>query len=457
MLKISHNQVDSNIDKSQYKAFKAIGKQPSKQITRVLQVAFVVSIAIMFLPWTQNIRAKGYLTAFRPDKRPQTLQSAIPGRIEKWYVQEGDFVQKGDTILHISEIKEEYFDSLLVQRTAGQVEAKQEAIVSYRDKSEALRKQIDALDQTRRNKIEQAKNYLIQAKLKVQTDSIEIDAARTRLQVATDQFERVKSLYQQGLTPLNEFEARNMRFQEAQARWVAAQNNLLASRNNVINAEVELVTLENEYQEKMAKARSDLYSALSMLYAGEGDLNKLSNQLSNYAFRSGLYWVLAPQDGYITRAAKTGIGELIKEGEEIVSIMPGNIDLAVEMYIRPIDLPLVRPGNKVRFLFDGWPAVVFSGWPNMSFGTFGGKVAIIDNFANDEGMYRMLVVPDPQDTPWPEALRVGSGAQGIALLQDVPLWYEFWRQLNGFPPDYYITENFQKAVKGTSTKEKSSK
>jgi hypothetical protein len=64
-------------------------------------------------------------------------------------------------------------------------------------------------------------------------------------------------------------------------------------------------------------------------------------------------------------------------------------------------------------------------------------VVVIDNFANDKGMYRMLVVPDPNDIPWPEALRVGSGAQGIALLRNVPLWYELWRQLNGFPPDYY--------------------
>ncbi len=438
MLKISRDQIEQMVDKTKFKTFKVIGEQPAKQITRVLQIAFIISLAVMFLPWTQNIRAKGYLTAFRPDKRPQSLQSQIPGRIERWYVQEGDYVQKGDTILHITEIKEEYFDSLLVDRTQGQVEAKEDAIASYKQKVDALRNQINALDQTRMNKIAQAKNYLIQAKLKVQTDSIEIDAARTRLQVATDQFERVKSLYNQGLTPLNEFEARNMRYQEAQARWVAAQNNLLASRNNVLNAEVELVTLEN---------------SLTMLYAAEGDVNKLRNQLSNYVFRSGLYWVLAPQDGYITRAAKTGIGEVIKEGEEIVSIMPGNIELAVEMYIRPIDLPLIRPGNKVRFLFDGWPAVIFSGWPNLSFGTFGGVVAVIDNFANEEGMYRVLVLPDPNDTGWPEALRVGSGAQGIALLQNVPIWYEFWRQLNGFPPDYYATSSYGKKDESKNGKE----
>jgi len=51
-----------------------------------------------------------------------------------------------------------------------------------------------------------------------------------------------------------------------------------------------------------------------------------------------------------------------------------------------------------------------------------------------------LVAPDPEDEAWPDALRVGSGANGFALLKDVPIWYELWRRLNGFPPDYYINE-----------------
>lgn len=437
MLKISEHTIGDDVHTEKHKAFKIMGSAPGQKIGRVLLVAFVVSIIILFLPWTQNIRAKGYLTALRPDKRPQSLHSVIAGRIERWYVQEGDFVHKGDTILHISEVKEAYFDTLLVGRTQAQVVAKREAIASYQQKVEALENQIEALDRTRKNKLYQAENYLLQARLKVKTDSIEIDAASTRLQVARDQFERAKTLLAQGLQPLNEFEARNMRYQEAQARMVAAENKLLESKNMVLNAEMELMTLENEFQEKLAKSRSDMFSSLTLLYEAEGEVNKLENMLSNYQFRNDLYWILAPQDGYITKATKTGLGEMIKEGEEIITIMPGDIEVAVEMYIRPIDLPLIRPGNKVRFLFDGWPAVVFSGWPQLSFGTFGGKVVVIDNFANAEGMYRMLVVPDPNDTAWPEALRVGSGAQGIALLREVPIWYEVWRQLNGFPPDYY--------------------
>ena len=53
-------------------------------------------------------------------------------------MQEGDYVQKGDTILHISEIKNEYFDPRLVERTGMQIEAKEMAVTSYGEKLKSL-------------------------------------------------------------------------------------------------------------------------------------------------------------------------------------------------------------------------------------------------------------------------------------------------------------------------------
>ncbi|MFM2011139.1 MAG: hypothetical protein RLZZ479_1530 [Bacteroidota bacterium] len=93
-----------------------------------------------------------------------------------------------------------------------------------------------------------------------------------------------------------------------------------------------------------------------------------------------MYYVLAPQDGIVTKVLSSGIGETIKDGQEIATVMPSVYDLVVAMYIRPMDYPLLKKGQKVRMQFDGWPAIVFSGWPNNSYGTFGGTVFAIDNF-----------------------------------------------------------------------------
>ena len=107
------------------------------------------------------------------------------------------------------------------------------------------------------------------------------------------------------------------------------------------------------------------------------------------------------------------------------------------MFVRPVDLPLLARGQKVRLLFDGFPAIVFSGWPEASYGTFGGEVAAIENSLSSNGSYRVLIKEDTSDKQWPNQLMMGTGAQGIALLKNVPIWYELWRNINGFPPEYY--------------------
>ena len=93
---------------------------------------------------------------------------------------------------------------------------------------------------------------------------------------------------------------------------------------------------------------------------------------------------------------------------------------------------------------------LFSGWPEMSYGTFGGEIVAIENFISDNGKFRVLIAPDPEEEKWPSQVRVGSGAQTIALLNTVPVWFEIWRVLNGFPPDDYKTS--QKSSKETKEK-----
>ena len=164
----------------------------------------------------------------------------------------------------------------------------------------------------------------------------------------------------------------------------------------------------------------------------------MKNQLANYELRQEFYYVMAPRDGYITQAIQAGIGENIKENTPIITIVPQKWKKAVEVYVDPMDLPLIKRGNQMMFLFDGWPSIVFSGWPQLSYGTFLGKVQAIDYNISKNGKYRILV-EESDSKPWPDEVRIGSGARGVALLNSVPVWYELWRQLNGFPPDYYTS------------------
>lgn len=443
MLNISKKPI-KEFDFSAYRSGATIfDRSYFKGVNRFLGVFSVVIVIMLFLPWTQNLNGKGYVTTLQPDKRPQTIQSPIPGKIDKWFVREGDVVQKGDTILKISEIKSEYFDPELVSRTQQQLVAKQQAVTAYAQKVTALENQLIALEQERKLKLQQAKNKLQQSILYVQSDSIKYQAAKTDQNIAQIRLAREESLFKEGLKSLRELESKRLIFQQAQAKYIGAENTYRNAKNEVEFVRLEVARLNASFADKAAKIRSDLATATSSQFEAQGSVAKLQNILSNYRARVALQYVTAAQSGYVNKALKAGIGETFKAGEKLLSIMPNNYQMAVETYIRPIDIPLIKVGEKARVEFDGWPAIVFSGWPSVSYGTYGAKVVAIENYISENDLYRVLLIPDPDDHPWPKEVRIGSGARTIALLNEVPVWYELWRQLNGFPPDYYKIDAFE--------------
>lgn len=438
MLNISRVRVHDVITSRNYSSFKLLDEKSNpNRLIRIFSFSILLGIAALFLPWTQNIRAGGYVTSLNPYNRPQTVQALIGGRIEKWYVNEGDIVKAGDTIIRISEVKEEYLDPDILSNTGNQIEAKSQASGAYSMKAESLRDQLDALEKTRDIKLKQNEIKLQQNRLYFQSDSLELEAAKIKLQNAGNQLNRLKTLYDKGVRPLVDVENKNFELQEAQAKVTSLTNKLDALDNDrrIIQAEISSIT--NEYRDKIAKARSELMTALSSKYNTDADVNKLQSQFNAYTQRQENYYIKSPIDGVINSALQSGIGEIISNGERVVNIVPSDYTLAVEMFIDPVDVPLLDVGEKVRILFDGWPAIVFSGWPNTSYGTFGGKVYMIENNISDNGKYRVLVEPDEEEQPWPAELRIGGGANTITLLNDVKVGYELWRQLNGFPPDYY--------------------
>lgn len=420
------------------KSFQTIYRVNSKSTVRNWTYGVCFSfLLVVFLPWTQNIRARGSVTTLRQEQRPQELNSIIGGRIVKWYVKEGDFVKRGDTIAQLAEIKDAYLDPQLLDRTQEQLEAKQASIEFYQNKVTATDAQAAALRSALQLKLQQNENKIRQLQLKILADSMEMIAGRNEFSIAQEQYSRAQVMRDSGLLSLVQLEQRNQSFQNALAKKMSAEIKFTNTKTDMVNAQIELAGAQQEYLEKISKAQSDRASAQSDQAASQAEVAKLSNQFENYKIRSGMYFLIAPQDGQVVQAKKSGINEIVKEGEMLVEIVPRDIQYAVEMFVRPVDLPLLAIGQKVRFMFDGYPAIVFSGWPAASYGTFGGKVVAIESSVSNNGSFRVLVGEDPEDRVWPATLKLGTGALGIALLKDVPIWYELWRNINGFPPDYY--------------------
>jgi len=410
-------------------------------------ICMLVFVIFLFLPWTQNIRAKGTVTTLYQDQRPQQVNTIIGGRVMKWHIKEGDYVKAGDTLIQLTEVKVDYLDPNLLQRTQEQLAGKQQSVEYYKSKVGVADQQIGAINSGLQLKLNQLLNKLNQLQLKVEADSAEAAAANNDLVIGNKQFNRQKAMFDSGLVSLTQLEIRNQQFQNAQAKKISAENKLANSKQDLTITRIEMNALQQENIEKVTKAQGEQFQSLTQIASGQADIAKLENQYASYSIRNGMYYVLASQSGQVIKAQKAGIGEFVKEGEMIAEIVPDKIQYAVEMYVQPLDLPLLAIKQKVRFLFDGFPAIVFSGWPKASSGTFGGEIVAIESNLSVNGKFRVLVKEDATEKPWPKELKMGVGAQGITLLKDVPVWYELWRNINGFPPDYYNKEEIKQKEK----------
>jgi len=168
--------------------------------------------------------------------------------------------------------------------------------------------------------------------------------------------------------------------------------------------------------------------------AAQAALNRADVNLS----RQSVQIVRAPRDGFIQSLNAGDAATYINAGDVLATFVPETSERVVEIFIDGRDVALVKRGDKARIQFEGWPAVQFSGWPSVAVGTFGGIVVAVDQSAQPNGRFRVLIAEDKTDPhPWPEErfVRFGAKAQAWVLLETVPVGYEVWRQLNNFPPE----------------------
>ncbi|MCU0375006.1 MAG: HlyD family secretion protein [Chitinophagaceae bacterium] len=410
-------------------------------VNRLIYLILFIFLIFLFLPWTQNIRAKGFVTTLYQDQRPQQVVSQIPGKILKWYVKEGDLVKAGDTILLLGEVKDDYLDPNIINRTQEQISQNQNKVEFYSGKVQTSEQQIGNLESQRDLKMQSLRNKREQIERKIEAKQAELNAAKVDLQQSREQIDRARIMLEQEAISKFDFERRNATFQKAQAAFTDKQNELDNLKQDLILNRLDIDNTTQEYSEKIAKAQGDIFTSNSEMAAAREKVADLSIKRQNLSSRSQYYYLTAPQDGQVIQAKKAGINEIVKEGEMVVEIVPQEVNLAVEIFVEPFDLPLLNKGQKARFMFDGFPAIVFSGWPATSIGTFGGKIVAIESNRNKDGKFRVLLVEDPEDRKWPPGLKLGTGALSFALLKDVPVWYELWRNINGFPPEFYKVES----------------
>ncbi len=410
----------------------------------LLTVFLLTPVILMFVPWQQTITGSGRVMDFDPVNRQQTVEAPIKGRIHKWHVQEGSPVKKNQLIVEIRDPDPQKLPRLERQlaNLVEKLEKGKEKVKEINRYIESLKEKRDAALEVVASKIEKAKQDVLAAKqTKVDYEAV---VKQLRLDVA-----RQTELNEKGLASDLKLQQVTQKYQSAMAKVKMAEAKIEGARKELAAVTKTRSAKTKEIAADIQKARSDLRGAESAVSAYEKDVEEQRIKVAQQETMQ----VRAPCDGTIHRllANSSEGGTVVKEGAKLAEIVPKLRRPVVELYIDGNDAPLIpalmrarEEHNQdepiyVRLQFEGWPAVQFAGWPSVAVGTFGGKVMFVDPTDDGQNRFRILVEPlDPSedDQPWPdpELLRPGVRANGWVMLNRVPLGYEVWRRMNGFPP-----------------------
>ncbi|MCA9620545.1 MAG: HlyD family efflux transporter periplasmic adaptor subunit [Myxococcales bacterium] len=398
------------------------------RLTRFMWVSgLVVALLLLASPWQQNVRGTGRVVAYAPMDRLQTIEAPIKGRVVRWHVQEGSQVRAGDPIADIADNDPEYLARLERERSAAV-----EGLRALESMMLVTESRIASLRSVRDTAITNAQLYVQIARDKRDAAEQEVIAAEAAYETARINLDRQRSLGSEGLSSTRKVELAQLKLDTNKSKRDAAKAKLAAATREVQAASAKLGNVTSKEEANINKANEALGKLKSDIAKAKAEVAKAEVKVS----RQQQMAITAPIDGTVLRLVANGGGEFVKAGDSVATIVPDTESRAVELLMAGNDAPLITPGREVRLQFEGWPAVQFVGWPSVAVGTFGGRVAFVDATDDGSGRFRIVVTPDPNQEPWPEArfLRQGVRVNGWVLLNRVKVAFELWRQLNGFPP-----------------------
>lgn len=137
-------------------------------------LVFVLGLILLFsvFPWMQSILGEGRVIALDPQERRQQLAAPVEGRLQEWFVTEGQFVRKGEPIVRLADN-----DPQILQRMARE--------------NDALEKRVESMELARKTA---AINVKRQRELFEQGLSARKDYEKARMELAQLESEEAQAL-----------------------------------------------------------------------------------------------------------------------------------------------------------------------------------------------------------------------------------------------------------------------
>jgi multidrug resistance efflux pump len=153
-------------------------------------IIFTVLI-LAIVPWQQTSQGSGGVIAFDPNDRVQDINSAVSGRINKWFVQDGSKVKQGEPIAEIVDNDPNFVERLNIERDAvlkkyeAAKAATETAQLNYRRQEKLYEEGLSARTKFEKAKIEYKKLLAAEASAAANLAKAEVRLSRQERQLIT--------------------------------------------------------------------------------------------------------------------------------------------------------------------------------------------------------------------------------------------------------------------------------
>jgi adhesin transport system membrane fusion protein len=134
---------------------------------------------------------------------------------------------------------------------------------------------------------------------------------------------------------------------------------ILRLKRTVNEARNQYATVENKY----------LQDASAEINKAQEDLNAQEQILADREELLDHTDIIAPATGIVKSIKVTTLGGVVRQGDEILQILPTESDLIVEAKVKPADMASIKPGLPAKVKLDAYDYAIF--------GSMNGKVTYV--------------------------------------------------------------------------------
>jgi len=397
---------------------------PGSIIRWGLAIIFLIFISIIigsyFFQFKEIVSAPLVITTTNP---PAPIISKASGRITRWFVSDGQLVNKGDYIALIknSTNLEDFYraEEIILYLDSTEIKDNLESTMPEKLILGELQEMYNQLYNNRVNynnylhenfipqKIGLLRQQMLKQEQHYQLSQQQKKMMEQELEIARKGLERHQSLLNKGGVSESQIEDAKARVIQSERGYINFIASLKSAEINKINQERSLLELQEQHHKNMAQFEMNISNSIQ----------SLKNQFKNWRDN---YLLLAPIAGMATLTTYWSENHVISAGERLATVVPVDNSIIICRAIVPSSgIGKVKIGQQVN--------IKLTGYPYMEHGMLTGEVSTISLVPEKEGYILEIRLNDGMMSSYSEQFKLVQEMDGTAeiIADEMRMIYRF--------------------------------